>query len=1374
MRQTRNSSLLGKITVLVVICCCCLPAQAKYGGGTGEPNDPYLIYTAEQMNTIGANANDWDKHFLLCADIDLSAYTGTSFNIIGTDNNKPFGGVFDGNGHTISNFTYNSTETYYIGLFVYVEGPDSEIKNLGLIEPNVHAGTGSVVGSLVGNLGDGTISNCYTIDGSVTGYYYIGGLAGVNYSGSILNCYFTGDVSGDGCVGGLAAYNYGSVSKCYSTGNVSGDYEVGGLVGINCPSTISNCYSTASVSGDNTLGGLVGYNHSGTITNSYSTGGVSGRIYIGGLLGYNYFGTILNCYSAGSVKGYQSLGGLVGCNIRGDIVNSFWDIETSGQKTSDGGTGLPTPEMQTMSTFTDAGWDFENVWWILEGIGYPRLLWENKYGGGTGESNDPYLIYTAEQMNTICAYPCDWGKHFKLMADIDLSAFTGTQFNIIGTWDTPFTGVFDGNGHLIFNFAYQANKANVGLFGHVGDPNARVQDLTLIDPKVNGVTGARIGAVVGYLSYGTISYCGVEGGSVSGRQGIGGLVGENRSGAISNCHATTSVMGTSYSTGGLVGVNRYGVTLDCYTAGSVEGEDYTGGLVGQNGGPISNCYALGNISGDDSTGGLVGSHINGTILNSYASGNVSGADCIGGLVGNSHALLSCCYAAGHVEGGNYIGGLVGYKYESSILDCFARGTVKGNNYNGGLAGAIIRSQVSNCYATGTVDGEDSIGGLIGWNELSTVSNCYAAGFVNAVGVYTGGLIGTGLGIVSGSYWDIQTSGQSNSAGGRGKTTVQMHSASTFISWGGCGVEVWTINDGMDYPRLLWENEGGKLITAQELSDFLIGDGSEGTPYLIGTADELNLIGLFYYEQDKHFKLIADIDLAAFSGTQFNNIPLFSGVFNGNGFTISNFSYESNGGYVGLFGYVNGSSATIKNLNLIEPYVDGGFSGSVGSLVGWLREGKVVDCYIYNCSVSGSYRYTGGLTGINEGTISNCSTIGSISGNYYTGGGDYYTGGLVGRNDGTILHCNVTASVQGNENGYIGAYEYFTGGLVGLNTEEGMISNCYARGSVTGFDRYTGGLVGYSWGGMIFYCGVTGNINGKNCTGGLVGRSYSTRISNCYATGDVFGNESVGGLVGRSWYGVLLNCYATGGVSGDDSVGGLVGSNYNSDVINAFWDIETSGQTTSEGGTGLTTADMQTMSTFTNAGWDFVGEAVNGIEDIWFIPQQDYPHLWWEGIQVPMKLTPHTLNCRSEGNWVKAHITLPQGFTVADVNSDRPAVLHSFGFQSTPLYVFVNKDKVVEIEAAFERQAVCSLAGNWPDELTVAGFLADGNVYLGTSNVRINHPGMKVIEDLANYWLNADCVHPTWCDGIDMNRDSLVNLLDYALLMNINVEFVSNE
>ncbi len=94
--------------------------------------------------------------------------------------------------------------------------------------------------------------------------------------------------------------------------------------------------------------------------------------------------------------------------------------------------------------------------------------------------------------------------------------------------------------------------------------------------------------------------------------------------------------------------------------------------------------------------------------------------------------------------------------------------------------------------------------------------------------------------------------------------------------------------------------------------------------------------------------------------------------------------------------------------------------------------------------------------------------------------------------------------------------------------------------------------------------------------------------------------------------MLSNCYSVGSVSGVDNVGGLVGFNYESDITASFWDIQTSGKATSAGGTGKTTTEMQTASTFLEAGWDFLDETVNGAEDLWWILEgQDYPRLWWE-------------------------------------------------------------------------------------------------------------------------------------------------------------------
>ncbi len=354
-KKTSRKRSAGAVLVLVALAYVTLTdaysAQVKYGGGTGEQNDPYLIYTAEQMNAIGADANDWDKCFKLMADIDLACFTGTSFNIIGywvdsgSPDNNPFTGVFDGNGHKISNFSYTSTDTDPVGLFGYVNG---EINNLGLIYPYVDAGTGGGVGSLVGWLINGTITACYAEKAGVSGHHWVGGLVG---------------------------RNGGTITKCYSTASVSGTgWDAGGLVGQN-DATISNSYSAAGVSGDRYVGGLLGEN-CGTITDCYSEGVVSGTKNIGGLTGRNYYGLISKSYSTASVSGQRDIGGLMGANY-GEVICSFWDIDTSGQSTSAAGTGLPTVKMQMQITFTDDGWDFTTpIWAIDEGVDYPRLWWE--------------------------------------------------------------------------------------------------------------------------------------------------------------------------------------------------------------------------------------------------------------------------------------------------------------------------------------------------------------------------------------------------------------------------------------------------------------------------------------------------------------------------------------------------------------------------------------------------------------------------------------------------------------------------------------------------------------------------------------------------------------------------------------------------------------------------------------------------------------------------------------------------------------------------------------------------------------------------------------------------------------------------------------
>ena len=151
-----------------------------------------------------------------------------------------------------------------------------------------------------------------------------------------------------------------------------------------------------------------------------------------------------------------------------------------------------------------------------------------------------------------------------------------------------------------------------------------------------------------------------------------------------------------------------------------------------------------------------------------------------------------------------------------------------------------------------------------------------------------------------------------------------------------------------------------------------------------------------------------------------------------------------------------------------------------------------------------------------------------------------------------------------------------------------------------------------------------NGTGYSHVGGLVGSNWGS-VSHCYSAGAVGGEFFLGGLVGSN-LGTISKCHSTGAVSATDrffAVGGLVGSNHwasNWDgrigccgrVFDSFWDIDASGLIDSSHGTGLTTAEMQTASTFLEAGWDFIDETENGTDDVWWILEgQDYPRLWWE-------------------------------------------------------------------------------------------------------------------------------------------------------------------
>jgi hypothetical protein len=265
----------------------------------------YLINDVSDFKQLLAFGQNGALKFRLKNDLDLA--TEPDFYI-------PYlAGEFDGNGHKISNLSFNFDFISQVGLFGYL-APDGKVTHLGVENVNM------------------------------TGDFNVGGLVAINDDGTVSESYSSGDVTGNTEVGGLVGSNYGAVSSCYSMATVTGGVQTGGLVGT--------------------------HYWLGSLDKSYCTGNVTGDEYIGGLVGFFYPPP-----PTPSIN-YATL-----------LSDSFWDTETSGQATSDGGTGKTTAEMQVIDTFSGAGWNIiavggpgernpAYIWNVVDGVTYPFLSWQ--------------------------------------------------------------------------------------------------------------------------------------------------------------------------------------------------------------------------------------------------------------------------------------------------------------------------------------------------------------------------------------------------------------------------------------------------------------------------------------------------------------------------------------------------------------------------------------------------------------------------------------------------------------------------------------------------------------------------------------------------------------------------------------------------------------------------------------------------------------------------------------------------------------------------------------------------------------------------------------------------------------------------------------
>lgn len=900
---------------------------------------------------------------------------------------------------------------------------------------------------------------------------------------------------------------------------------------------------------------------------------------------------------------------------------------------------------------------------------------------GDGSSGNPYQIETLENLIWLSENYSVWYLNYIQTKDIDASSLQinhpDFRLHIIGDEITPFTGIYDGQGHIIDNLRVNGFE-KAGLFGRL--LRSTIKNLGITNAFIMGELGT--GCLAGSADRSYILNC-YSSGMVIGTKQTGGLIGFNDNTTISNCyshaHVYSRLDGEDFA--GLIGRNKHSNIFNSYSSGSVVGEGGNpGGLIGisEEQCIISNCYWDIQTSGRDISGGGIGRNhydmrsyykyenwdFNSiwkmSLVNGYpyfqwqnpppeGSGyesdpyriekimnlvwinensdrlgkyyiqteNISASETRtwldgegwlpirnfnGTYDGQGHTIDSIyinrtldsqsnTYSAGlfdyiaqeavitnlgvtNVDIKTYAnaGALAGISNSSAITLCYSSGSVVSTadsrypwldygGRTGGLLG-INAGTLSNCYSKASVNAVYHVGGLVGQNNMTPINNCYSMGSVSGNST-CGGLVGYNYSTVINSFWDIETSGLDTSAGGTGKTSTEMKTASTYIAAGwdfkgenGNGLDdYWDLdltgNTNNSYPFLTWDRIG-----------------TVDTPYEISSLEDLYYLSLNPTRWSSHYIQTVDINASE----------------------TANWFSNGNGGFYGL------------------------------------------------------------------------SPIGNST--------NKFTGSYDGQD-----HIIDSLFINRNSEDLVGLFGQVAGGLI----KNIGLSNVNITGRI-----YVGGLAGFCLSSTINNSYTTGSVIGYSDVGGLMGKAQC-HINNCYSHAKVYGKANCAGLVGAGYWCDITNCYSSGSISGGTTnFGGLLGSNIAATTTNSFWDTQTSGQSISGGGvggTGKTTLEMKTLSTFTDAGWDFAYETVNGENDIWKIDpngfrNNGYPYFnWSHGLGGdPVAIDPVFLpkSCSLEQNYPNPFN--PRTSIIYHLSADSDVNLSIFDMNGRKVAILINGSK----------------------------------------------------------------------------------------------------
>ena len=369
-----------------------------------------------------------------------------------------------------------------------------------------------------------------------------------------------------------------------------------------------------------------------------------------------------------------------------------------------------------------------------------------------------------------------------------------------------------------------------------------------------------------------------------------------------------------------------------------------------------------------------------------------------------------------------------------------------------------------------------------------------------------------------------------------------------------------------------DNVKGDLWLGEIDYSFASGDGTEESPYLISSAEQLAFVAVSVNQgvdnfEGKYLQLTTDINLLGLEWSPIGSSHAFKGNFNGSNYTIYGLSVAEQTRYGGLFGYIDGG--TVYNLNITKAKIDMP-EGYAGIVCGFANNSDTSVVVFRNCHVEGEV-----------------TTIG-------------YAGGIVGYCNGTIEKCSSNAKIISNSDSDAGYNNYVTvGGIAGLCT---TIRNCFTSGSVSSsggnlyrHNSYVGGIVGS--GGTITDCYTTAIVKAatysSSYAGGIAGKAST--ITNCFSVGDI-----------------STSTYSLNGTYGGSNIGRIIAHLDDSDVItNCYADsLQVISRKTDSGTVSTNTTNSYGTLQFTQTlqSENFIYNTLGWSSDIWQINEGGFPTL----------------------------------------------------------------------------------------------------------------------------------------------------------------------